>query len=147
MIWLIALGAVIAGCLNTVQSGANATLNKTLQQPIFSALVVSGTNVIVYLLFAIFVGLSLPEASRVSQTPWWAWMGGALGAIYVLSMILFAERLGAAVFTGLTLTGAIVTSVILDHYGLVGFRQHEVSLLRIVGCFLMIGGLALISKF
>ena len=47
MPFLIGLLAVVAGVLNTVQSGANATLNKTLAQPITAALVVAATNVAV----------------------------------------------------------------------------------------------------
>lgn len=41
MPFLIAAAAAIAGILNTVQSGANASLNKALDQPILAALVVT----------------------------------------------------------------------------------------------------------
>ena len=62
-------------------------------------------------------------------------------------MVYFAEKLGAAIFTGLTVTAAIVTSVLLDQFGLVGFKEHAVGIWRVIGCVLMIGGLALISIF
>ncbi len=147
MTWLIAFLAIAAGCLNTIQAGANATLGKSLQQPIFAALVVAATNVIVYLMAAIFLGFAWPDIDRIGQTPWWAWFGGALGAAYVLAMIFFADKLGAGIFTALTVTAAIITSVMLDHFGLMGFQQHVVNLGRLAGCVLMIGGLALIWKF
>lgn len=79
--------------------------------------------------------------------PWWAWLGGAMGAAYVLAMIILAERLGAALFTGITVTAAIVTSVALDHYGWLGFAQHSAGPWRILGGVMMIGGVALISLF
>lgn len=145
--WLIGLFAVVAGALNTVQAGANATLSKSLAQPLAAALVVSGVNAIVYLAAALAIGASPPEASRIAATPWWAWCGGVLGGIYVLAMVFYAERLGSALFTGLTVTAAIATSVVLDHFGLVGFKQHAAGLWRILGCVLMIGGLALITIF
>ena len=147
MPFLLALAAVVAGILNTVQNGANATLNKTLEAPILTAFIVTGGNVGVYLLASLVVGFAWPSGERAAAVPWWAWIGGALGACYVLSVIFLAQKLGAAVFTGLSVTAAIVTSVALDHFGWAGFEQHSAGLWRIVGCVLMIGGLALVSLF
>ncbi|MBE7249641.1 MAG: DMT family transporter [Actinomycetospora chiangmaiensis] len=144
---LIALVAAAAGVLNTVQAGANASLNKALGQPILAALVVACTNALVYLLAAPFLGLGWPSGTRWAGVPWWAWLGGAMGAAYVLAMIILAERLGAALFTGITVTAAIVTSVVLDHYGWLGFAQHSAGPWRILGGLMMIGGVALISLF
>ena len=142
---LIGLLTAIAGVLTTVQSGANATLNKSLGQPIIVTLVVVLGNLVVYLGAAPFVGLQWPGPDKIAHTPWWAWAGGLLGGLYVLSAIFFAERLGAAVFTGLTVTAGIVTSITLDHFGLVGFQQHSAGLWRLVGGAVMIGGLLLVS--
>lgn len=147
MAWLIGLAAIAAGLLNTIQSGANLTLNKTLGQPILAALVVAATNIIIYLAVGAFLGLSWPGLGKVQTVPWWAWLGGAMGAAYVLATIFLAERLGSAIFTGFTVTAAIVTSVALDHFGLVGFKQHAAGLWRILGCVLMIGGITLVSLF
>jgi transporter family-2 protein len=142
---LIALIAILAGALNTVQAGANATLNKTLGQPVLVALTVSAANAVVYLAAVPFVGLGWPGASRLAQAPWWAWLGGAMGGAYVLAMIFFAGRLGAATFAGFTVTAGLVTSVLLDHFGWVGFAQHTAGFGRILGCGLMIAGVALIA--
>ncbi|TNC15314.1 DMT family transporter [Methylobacterium terricola] len=144
---LIALIALLAGALNTVQAGANTTLNKALGQPVLVALTVSAANVLVYLAAAPFVGLGWPGSGRFAQVPWWAWLGGAMGGAYVLAMIFLAGRLGSAVFAGLTVTAGLVTSVVLDHYGWVGFAQHPAGPGRILGCGLMIAGVALISLF
>ncbi len=147
MIWLLGAIAFMSGSFNTVQSGANSVLSKTLGQPVAAALIVSAVNAIVYLVVAPIAGLAFPKASAVAEVPWWAWLGGALGGFYVLTVIFLAEKLGAAIFTGLTVTAGIITSVLLDHYGLVGFKQHAAGLWRIVGCLLMIGGLSLVSIF
>ena len=147
MLFLFIPLALVAGVLNTIQSGANATLNKGLGQPIVAALCVMLGNVVVYLLVGAFVGLRLPDLGKAAQVPWWAWTGGFCGAAYVLAVVFFAEKLGAAVFTGCTVTAAIITSVLLDHFGLVGFKEHAAGLWRLVGCTLMIGGLVLISVF
>ena len=139
--------ALLAGVLNTVQSGANATLNKGLGQPIVAALCVALGNVVVYLLASLVVGLRWPDMGRAAQLPWWAWTGGFCGAAYVLAVVFFAEKLGAAVFTGCTVTAAVITSVALDHFGLLGFKEHAAGVWRLAGCALMIGGLTLIARF
>ena len=145
---LFALIAVMAGILNTVQSGANATLGRSLESPmLLTAFAVVAGNLVVYLLAIPIAGLPWPSAAKVAQVPWWAWIGGLLGACYVLTVIFLAQKLGAAVFTGLSVTAAIITSVLLDHFGWVGFQQHTAGLWRLLGCVLMIGGLALVSAF
>ena len=144
---LVALVAALAGVLNTVQSGANATLSRALDQPIAAALAVSAVNAAVYLAVGAVVGLGWPGGARIAAAPWWAWLGGVMGAAYVLAVITLAQRLGAAVFTGITVTAAIVTSTTLDHFGWVGFAQHAAGPWRILGCVLMIGGLGLVSLF
>ena len=87
--------AFLAGVLNTVQSGANASLNKGLGQPIVAALCVTAGNTLVYLVVGSVVGLKLPAFDKIAQVPWWAWTGGMCGSAYVLSVI-FADKLGAA---------------------------------------------------
>lgn len=144
---LFALIAALAGMLNTLQSGANTTLSRTLEQPIAAALVVSAVNVVVYLAVGAVVGLGWPGGQRIAAAPWWAWCGGLMGAVYVLAVIYLAQRLGAAVFIGISVTAAIITSTAMDHFGWVGFQQHAAGLWRVIGCLLMIGGLALVSMF
>lgn len=144
---LIALIAAVAGVLNTVQAGANTTLARALGQPILAAFIVTGANAAIYLLAVPFVGLAWPGAARFAGVPWWAWAGGAMGGAYVLAMIFLADKLGAAIFTGITVTTAILTSTLLDHYGWLGFAQHTAGLWRILGCLLMVGGVVLVSLF
>lgn len=66
---------------------------------------------------------------------------------YILSMLLIADRLGAAVFMGLTVTAATVTSLIMDHFGLMGFEMHKAGIDRMIGGALMVAGIALIAIF
>ena len=147
MIWIMVAIAFIGGVLNTVQSGSNATLSKSLGQPIAAALVVSLVTAALFLTLALATGTKLPKEAVLQAVPWWAWIGGLMGGCYILGSIFFAEKLGAAVFIGLTVTAGLTTSVVLDHFGLVGFKQHAAGIGRIVGCLLMIGGLALINLF
>ncbi len=147
MVFVMGLISFLGGVLNTVQAGSNSTLAKTLQQPILAALIVTAVNGLAYLALAPFIGLHLPKAEAFAAVSWWAWIGGALGGTYVLTSIFFAEKLGSGIFIGLTVTAGVITSVVMDHYGLVGFKQHTASWPRLIGAGLMIAGLGLVAAF
>lgn len=147
MIWVMGVVALIGGILNTIQSGSNATLSESLGQPLVAAVVVSLVTTSGFLILALLSGVRVPREVIFSSVPWWAWLGGLMGGFYILGSIFFAEKLGAAVFLGVTVTAGLTTSIVMDHFGLVGFKVHTAGLGRIVGCLLMTGGLAMISFF
>ena len=149
--WFLYLFAFFAGITNTVMAGSNSTLGKKLHQPLAAAVVVYGVGLLAALI-TLFGGIAvnraaLPPSSAVHAVPWWGWIGGALGAIYIIAGITVPEKIGAASFTGMTVTAAIITSIVMDHFGLVGFKQHSAGIGRIIGACLMFAGLFLIAKF
>ena len=145
MLWLMGALSFLGGVLNTVQSGSNSTLAKTLGQPMLAALIVSLANAVFYLVVSVFIGIGVPDKSAFAAVPWWAWLGGMFGGLYVLTTIFFAEKLGAGVFIGLTVTAGVITSIVMDHWGLVGFKPHALNWPRLLGAAFMIGGLVLVA--
>lgn len=145
MIWVMSALAFLGGILNTVQSGSNATLAKTLGQPMLAALFVTLANGALYLLITAFAGIGWPERQAFAAVPWWGWLGGIFGGIYVLASIFFAEKLGAGIFIGLTVTAGVATSIAMDHWGLAGFKPHALNWPRLLGAALMIGGVVLVA--
>ena len=138
---------ILSGALNAIQSGSNTQLVRALGRPWLAALLVSLVTAVVFLAAFLVTGAKLPDAGRAAQAPWWAWTGGLCGAAYVASTLFFAERLGAGVFTGLTITAGVTASVAVDHFGLVGFAQHDAGPLRLLGTALMVAGLVLVARF
>ena len=137
----------LAGILNAVHSGTNAQLTKSLQRPWWAALfvcLISGAAVIPGILVA---REGFPSVAGLAKTPWWAWLGTVIAAVPVITTLLFAGRLGGAAFNGLVVTATMVTSVVLDHFGLLGFDVHAVNLWRVVGAVLMIAGVSLVCLF
>jgi bacterial/archaeal transporter family-2 protein len=78
--------------------------------------------------------------------PWWASLGGLVGAVQVYAGLTLVHKVGAGPFVGLTVTAALVTFLLLDHYGWFHMPVHAVNIPRIAGALLMIGGVALIAK-
>jgi transporter family-2 protein len=69
--------------------------------------------------------------------------------LYVTTLIalMFAQKLGSGLFTGLSLTASVVISILLGHIGWIGFKQHSASPQRLLGSALIITGVWLVSKF
>ena len=88
---------------------------------------------------------SLPDS--VASAPWWAWTGGLLGAFFVLASIILTPRLGAATTIGLILTGQVLASIVIDHFGLIRVPVHEASLPRIIGALLIVAGVVMVQRF
>ena len=147
------LGAVdyviplLTGIFNAVHSGTNAQLTISLGRPWWSGVIVCVISGLVILLCVGVTRESFPSGASLAATPWWAWLGTAIAAAPIIATLLFAGKLGGAAFNGLVVTGTILFSIVLDHYGLLGFTVHPVNLPRLGGAVLMIGGLALICLF
>ena len=146
MQWAFLVLAVVAGVLNTVQAGANTALKKAMGAPAWAALIVLTVAWLAALAAALLSNQRFPGLQAASSAPWWAYIGGVCGVTYVFSMLTVADKLGAAVFMALTVTMAVITSLILDHWGLLGFEVHRAGWLRIAGGVMMVGGLALIAR-
>jgi transporter family-2 protein len=89
----------------------------------------------------------LPTVSDLGQMPWWAPIGGLVGAVQVYAGLTLVQRVGAGPFMGLTVTAALVASILIDHCGWFHMPVHPINACRIAGAILMIGGIALITRF
>ncbi len=146
MAWAIFLLAILAGALAPLQ-GTNAELFKHWQQPVWTTVWVYLSGLVVILLVQLFARQALPTGPAMHAAPWWAYVGGGLSIATTLIALMFAQKLGSGLFTGLSLTASVLVSILLDQMGWIGFKQHTASPLRLLGGALMVGGVWLVSKF
>lgn len=147
MFWIYILFALIAGSLMPVQAGVNSQLARFVGHPVLAALVSFMVGTLGLLVYSCFLRSSWPTLADLAATPGWLWIGGLMGAFFVATAAAFAPRLGAATFISITVAAQMITSVVLDQYGLLGFQVRQTSGWRIVGAILLIVGVALIRKF
>jgi len=81
---------------------------------------------------------------QISQAPWWAYIGGFLGACYVTVIIIAAPTLGMGLIVGLTVAGSMMASLVLDHFGLFGLIQQPVTILRLLGAICVCVGVVMV---
>ena len=146
MTFVVILIAAVAGAANPFQSGANAELNKQLGQPLWAIIAVYATGLLGVLLCELVLRQHLPGGVRMASVPIWAWLGGLISILPTFAGLTLAQRLGAGVFTGISVTTALAVSLLLDNYGLIGFKQHAASPLRMLGCAVMVMGLWIVAR-
>ncbi len=138
--------AALAGVLLPLQAGFNAALSKFSGSGLWAALIsfVIGTGVLALL---VMTGRNSLQTETLLKAPAWVWLGGLTGAIYVYVVIVSAPKLGAATLIGVTIAGQLIASLVIDHYGWVGFSQQSISLPRLLGAGMLIAGVILIKKY
>ena len=139
------LMAALVGAGLTVQVGMNATVRFAIGSPVLAAVV----NFVVGLaaLAAVAVASGARWAPGATATvPAWAWFGGLLGALYVASTTVLGPRLGATVLLALTIAGQMAASLLVDHFGVIGFAQTPVTPARLLGAVLLVAGVTLIVR-
>ena len=131
---------LFVGALLALQAGVNAQLRTGLGDAGLAALVSFVVGTLGLVLLVAVQRPALPDAAALARLPWWYWVGGALGAIYVAVVTVVAPRLGAATLTMLVVAGQLAMSLALDHFGLVGFPRRPLDLGRATGVALVLAG-------
>lgn len=139
--------AFVSGASLAIQIGMNASLSKGLQNPIMAALSSFLIGTMALVIYILTTKQTMPSTHSLQQLPSWVWMGGLLGALYVTLTIIAAPKIGAAQLVAFVVTGQMLASLILDHYGLVGFEVNTLNAWRILGAVFLIIGVILIRKF
>ncbi len=88
---------------------------------------------------------SAPAVGSALQGPWWLWIGGVVGAIYVGGAAAVTPKLGAGGFLACVVAGQMVVAMLVDHFGLMGIEAKPVNLVRLAGVGLILGGVLLVQ--
>ncbi|TXM64526.1 DMT family transporter [Methylobacterium sp. WL12] len=145
--WYLYGFVLLAGVANAVQAGQNGALSKGLDESLTAGLVVAGTASCILIVGLLSGKLAWPTVAQAVAMPWWAWLGGILGGCIILAQFIVARQIGAAPFLGLLVMAGVTTSIVLDHFGWVGFERHPASVWRVLGGVLMIAGVGLVALF
>ena len=140
------LMAVAAGAMLAVQAGLNSSIGRAVASPVYGALISFVSGSLALFAYCLVSGVPLGNLRRAFELPWFYWLGGVLGGFYVFAIIVLAPRLGVAVTIALTVTGQMIFSLVIDHYGLLGIPQHSINLWRVVGVAAIIGGVVMLRS-
>jgi transporter family-2 protein len=138
MNWIIILLVFIAGSATSIQAGVNGALGKKVG--IIEAAFVS------FLIGTIFLSILMiflrkGNIQHVIDVPKWQLTGGLLGSFYIIIMVVAVPRIGIAAALITLIMGQVVSSTVIDHFGIIGDKNIPIDWKRITGLLFM--GIAL----
>ena len=136
--------AICIGILLVIQTGINNTLRGYLQSPILTALFsvfISTLSLLILLILNPLPDVKLKDIYM--NNPLWIWTGGILGAFIVLGYINTAPKLGAYYLVILVIFGQVLSSLLIDHMGILGYQQNPINIYKIIGALLILLGISI----
>jgi len=141
------LTALLAGISVPTQAGINAQLGLWTRSPVLAATISFAVGTLTLIAYTLVTRIPMPSLATAGNHPWWVWIGGSLGAFFVTATIILVPKLGATTMVTLVLAGQMFASLLLDHFGGLGYPVHPISLGRIAGVLLVCSGVWLIKVY
>ncbi|WP_122315527.1 DMT family transporter [Pseudomonas cichorii] len=140
----VALG-FLAGAAIPFQAVSNGALGRELGHPLWAALVSLFVSAISLIMILALLRIPLPAIGNAIQGPWWLWVGGLGGALYVAMAATLTPRVGAASFILYVMIGQVIAAMLIDHFGLMGLVPKPLNSVRMMGVALIIVGLVVVQ--
>lgn len=139
-LWLWRLAGFIFGCFTASQSAINGHLGQITGSPVSAAMVSFTIGVSALIVLNIILRWR-PRIERPDgeANPWWMWVGGVLGALFVLGNSALVPQIGTGLTVVATLLGSMLGSLLIDH-----MRGARVQLRQVVGIAVILIGVVLI---
>ncbi|MEA3067367.1 MAG: bacterial/archaeal transporter family-2 protein [Sphingomonadales bacterium] len=134
-----------AGGMIALQAPTNAMLARAGGSPVLAALISFAVGTIA-LFVAWLASGQRPGEAAFARLPWYAWLGGLYGAMYVAVAAYAAPRIGLASLITIGIAGQIVSAMLLDHFGALGLPRDPFSLVRLAGAALVVLGVILVRR-
>ncbi|PIE42407.1 MAG: hypothetical protein CSA47_00900 [Gammaproteobacteria bacterium] len=142
VLYLLAIGI---GFAVAFQSGLNAELSRLIGSNGWAAIISFLAGLLVLLVYVLISQQSL-SLKKLSNVPPHLFIGGALGAMFVLSIIILFPKIGAVNVVIFTVTGQMLCSLIIDHYGWFGVAVSTVNWQKVAALLLMLAAIFWFQK-
>ena len=148
MRYVLLLIPLLVGVGVVIQSGANTQLRRILTNPFLAGLISLSvaTTTLILINVVLRTDFSVLSPHNIQRTSWWMWTGGLMGAFFIMSVVLVAPEIGPTKLFSLIIASQLIFSLVVDHYGWMGFAVQPVSLKRVVGVVLLIVGVFLVQS-
>lgn len=141
MLLAILLATVGAGMILGAQPAVNAALARHLGSPFAATLVSLVGSTLLALPLAFAFGRHVDVGAAIAG-PWWLWIGGISGTVFVTAGITVAPLVGFAYFFVAAIAGQLLCGALIDHFGLFGATVRPIDAPRAIGLLLVLAGVA-----
>jgi transporter family-2 protein len=139
------LAVVFGGAATALQAPTNAKMMTAVGSPVNAAFVSFAIGTAALGILAVILQTK-PDMAASRALPWYAWVGGLYGAIFVVAAAWGVPKLGVATTITLMVAGQLLLSLALDHFGVMGVPKNPISLGRVAGVAMVLAGVLLVRR-
>ncbi|WP_339915728.1 DMT family transporter [uncultured Brevundimonas sp.] len=139
------LAVVFGGAATALQAPTNAKMMTAVGSPVNAAFVSFAVGTAALGILAVILQ-TRPDMAASRALPWYAWVGGLYGAIFVVAAAWGVPKLGVATTITLMVAGQLLLSLVLDHFGVMGVPKQPLNLGRAAGVALVLIGVLLVRR-
>ncbi|PZQ97748.1 MAG: EamA-like transporter family protein [Cereibacter sphaeroides] len=131
--------AVIAGLALSIQAPINGQLGRAVHSTLLASTISFSVSVVLLLAISYATG-EFRQLSDMGPTPWWLWIGGIFGPIYMLGIIYSVPNIGVVSALAAVVAGQLLGAMTIDLIGAFGVAARPISLTRVLSvCFVFAG--------
>ena len=86
-----------------------------------------------------------PSMAQLGAAPTTSYAAGLLIGFYALSATVIIPRFGAASFVAFILIAQLVSSAVIDQFGLFGMARRPVDTMKLIGLAVIVAGIAIME--
>ncbi|MGJ9460659.1 DMT family transporter [Oceanobacillus sp. CF4.6] len=142
MRYMAYLLALLGGIALSFQGAIYGELGKTIGQ-----LETSFYNffVGVILLGILWLFFGKGKLSQVAEVPKWSLLGGALGVVYLTTIVISIPFLGVGITMVAVIIGQLIMSMVIEHFGWLRSRKARINKEKVLAIISMLIALILIN--
>lgn len=144
--WIIPF-IILGGALQTCGAAMNGQLYKHMINPWLASAISFALITFFFTSAFLIMPKPLPTSKDIASMPWWAVIGGLVGAVQVYAGLTLVNKVGAGTFMSFTVTSALIMSLVIDHFGWLRLDSHPITPGRALGGLLLVCGVVLVGRF
>jgi transporter family-2 protein len=137
--------AILAGIATAFQPPINATFASHSTSRLHGGWINFVVGATVMTTVCLLARTPLPTGAKIGAAPWWAYLGGCLGAIFVTTAVFVVPKIGAVNYLVLLILGQMLANTLIDHFGWLGIAQQPFTLGKAIGLLLILAGVACVK--
>ena len=137
--------AVSLGIMIALQPGLNADVARRLGTPVGAAFLSISISFTLCAAYVLATRQGFPIAT-LPTLPWYLWIGGVIGFVFVVGGLSVAPVLGGALLFAAIVLGQMIAALVADQLGIGGYAAREIDPYRIAGVVLVVAGVFLFQR-
>jgi transporter family-2 protein len=143
---ILLAAALFAGSLIPLQGAVNSQLSQRLPHAMQATFVSFLGGLLGVMAVLLCIRPQTPSLAALQATPWYLYCGGLFGVVFVTTVLVLIPKIGVAAMLATAITGQLIVSVVIDHYGWLNVPVISVTPTRAAGVCCLLLGVFLIQR-